>query len=217
MELHVQLDLTASRILFVFHFTSGEVLYPGNGNDTFHSQHFPDLKDYRKNCKRRVHWHSTGYHLPYYSNHYSDSCYIPRSSNTYHQNWPFALCPSNWHRSETTAFANLVSYLKAFSDQKDPLETRIPWSINSRTSSPWQKTAARKFFPFSLNSKQHFCSETIQISSSCSQGNYKTYSQILWSEYFQCWSRRSNEGWAPFPLPVGWTRTQQFFLDHLTG
>lgn len=142
MELHVQLDLTASRILFIFHFTSGEVLYPGNGNDTFHSQHFPDLKDYRKNCKRRVHWHSTGYHLPYCSNQYSDSCYIPRSSNTYHQNWSFELCPSNWHRSETTTFANLVSYLKAFSDQKDPLETWIPWSINSCTSNPWQKTAA---------------------------------------------------------------------------
>lgn len=113
-------------------------------------------------------------------------------------------------------FANLVSYLKTISDQKDPLETQIPWLINSWTSKPGKKTAARKFFLFSLNLKQGFCSETIQISSR-SEGNYKTYSQVLWSEYFQCWSHHSNKGWASFPLPVDWTWTQQFFLDHFTG
>lgn len=114
-------------------------------------------------------------------------------------------------------FANLVSYLKTFSDQKDPLETQVPQLFNSQTSKPGEKTAARKFFLFSLNLKQGFCSKTIQISSMESQGNYKTYSQVLWSEYFQCWSHHSNKGWASFPLPVDWTWTQQFFLDHFTG
>lgn len=113
-------------------------------------------------------------------------------------------------------FANLVSYLKTISDHKDPLETQIPWLINSWTSKPGKKTAARKFFLFSLNLKQGFCSETIQMSSR-SEGNYKTYSQVLWSEYFQCWSHHSNKGWASFPLPVDWTWTQQFFLDHFIG
>lgn len=114
-------------------------------------------------------------------------------------------------------FANLASYLKTFSDQKDSLETQIPRLTNAWTSKPGEKTAARKFFQFSLNLKQGFCSETTQISSLGSQGNDNTYSQVLWSEYFQCWSHHSNKGRASFPLPVDWTGTQQLFLDHFTG
>jgi len=67
MELHVQLDLTASRIRFFFHFAWGEVLYPGNGKDTVHSQLFSDLKN-RRNCKQSVPWHSASHDLPYDGN-----------------------------------------------------------------------------------------------------------------------------------------------------
>lgn len=104
----------------------------------------------------------------------------------------------------------VVSYLKTFSDQKDPLETHMLPLINSWTLKPWQKTAARKFLPLSQNLKWDLCCETIQISSLCSQGNYKTCSQIIWSEHSQLWSRHTDEGWASFPLSMGWTQTQVF-------
>lgn len=200
---------------FISHW--GEILYPGNGNDTFHSYHLPDWEDYRRRCEefisiqQAISCHVTAITC-------SDSCYIWDPSI-------FAIRTAHLHCVRlmgtglitTLLIYYVVSYLKTFSDQKDPLETHMLPLINSWTSKPWQKTAARKFLLFSQNLKWDLCCETTQISSLCSQGNYKTCSQIIWSEHSQLWSRHTNEGWASFPLSMGWTQTQQFFLDYYTA
>lgn len=73
----------------------------GNGNDTFHSQHFPDSEEYRRKHKQRIIsiQHNITYRITLII--YSDSCYIPRSWNAYHQNWSFEPCLSNWPRLKT--------------------------------------------------------------------------------------------------------------------
>lgn len=70
----------------------------GNGNDTVHSQHFPDSKEYRIKHKQRVIGiqQATTYCITVII--YSDICYIPRSWNMYHQKWSLEPCLSKWHR-----------------------------------------------------------------------------------------------------------------------
>lgn len=224
MELHVQLDLTVSRILFFFFFLISNFISHGGRFSTLVMEMTlfipiisPAREDYRKRCEEFIGiQQAISYHVTAIT--WGDSCYIWDSSI-------FAIRTANLHcvhlmgTGLITALLiyYVVSYLKTFSDQKDPLETHMLPLINSWTSEPWQKTAARKFLLFSQNLKWDLCCETIQISSLRSQGNYKTCSQIIWSEHSQFWSRHTDEGWASFPLPMGWTQTQQFFLDHFTA